>query len=57
MRAAFDPKIRTYPYDMQLPELKIASTDYSTRKVKVNEEPLVFMVLIVPRLLPLAGDH
>lgn len=36
MRAAFDPKIDQYPYDTQMPVLKIASTDYSTQKVEVR---------------------
>ena len=36
MRAAFDPKIDQYPYDTQMPVLKIASTDYSAQKVNVR---------------------
>ena len=35
MRANFSPSIYTYPYDLQIADIKLASTDYATAKVKV----------------------
>ena len=36
LRAAMEPNINAYPYDTQMPTIKIASTDYSTQKVQVH---------------------
>ena len=36
VRASMEPNIDAYPYDTQMPTIKIASTDYSTQKVQVN---------------------
>lgn len=36
MRANFSPSIYTYPYDLQIASIKLASTDYGTSKVKVR---------------------
>ena len=36
LRANFSPSIYTYPYDLQIAALSIASTDYSVSKVKVG---------------------
>ena len=35
MRANFSPSIYTYPYDIQIAVIQLASTDYATSKVKV----------------------
>lgn len=36
LRAAMEPNINAYPYDTQMPTIKIASTGYSTQKVQVG---------------------
>ena len=37
MRANVSPSIYTYPYDIQIAIIKLASTDYAASKVKVFE--------------------
>ena len=36
MRAVFSTDISSYPYDTQVAEVNIASTDYSTEKVRIT---------------------